>query len=74
MSPSINSWSRPSTKLPQLLRTKLRELEQSIRAQGILVPLIVRKTEHNTFEVVAGARPFRAAQAELFALPVRSAN
>ena len=51
---------------------KLQELEQSIRAQGILVPLIVRKTEPQTFEIVAGARRFRAAQrAELFALPVR---
>jgi len=32
-----------ATGAPQLLRneTKLREIEQSIRAQGILVPLIV---------------------------------
>ena len=51
---------------------KLQELEQSIRAQGILVPLIVRETEPEAFEVVAGARRFRAAlKAELFALPVR---
>ena len=51
---------------------KLQELAQSIRSQGILVPLIVRKTAPETFEVVAGARRFRAAQlTELFALPVR---
>jgi ParB/RepB/Spo0J family partition protein len=51
---------------------KLQELAQSIRAQGILVPLIVREIEHEMFEVVAGARRFRAAQqAELFTLPVR---
>ena len=51
---------------------KLQELAQSIRSQGILVPLIVRKTAPETFEVVAGARRFRAAQlTELFALSVR---
>ncbi len=52
--------------------TKLQELAQSIRTQGILVPLIVREREPQNFEVVAGARRFRAAQlAELFALPAR---
>lgn len=52
--------------------TKLHELAQGIRTQGILVPLIVREIESQTFEVVAGARRFRAAQlAELFAVPVR---
>jgi ParB family chromosome partitioning protein len=46
---------------------KLQELAQSIRAQGILVPLIVRETGDEMFEVIAGARRFRAAQqAELF--------
>ena len=42
--------------------TKLQELAQSIRTQGILVPLIVREMEPQSFEVVAGARRFRAAQ------------
>lgn len=52
--------------------TKLQELAQSIRTQGILVPLIVREMKPQSFEVVAGARRFRAAQmAELFALPAR---
>ena len=32
---------------------KLQELAQSIRSQGILVPLIVRKTAPEIFEVVA---------------------
>jgi ParB family transcriptional regulator, chromosome partitioning protein len=51
---------------------KLQELAQSIRAQGVLVPLIVRPTGPNAFEVVAGARRFRAALlAELFAVPAR---
>ena len=62
----------PTNPRRSFSEAKLQELEQSIRAQGILVPLIVRKTEPQTFEVVAGARRFRAAQrAELFALPVR---
>ena len=52
--------------------SKLQELAQSIRSQGVLVPLIVRPTAPESFEVVAGARRFRAAQrAELFAVPVR---
>ncbi len=51
---------------------KLQELAQSIKAQGVLVPLIVRNLAAEQFEVVAGARRFRAAQAaELFAVPVR---
>jgi ParB family transcriptional regulator, chromosome partitioning protein len=53
-------------------QAKLQELAQSIRAQGVLVPLIVRNLAADQFEVVAGARRFRAAQAaELFAVPVR---
>ena len=40
--------------------TKLPELEQSIRAQGILVPLTVRKRSPRHFEVVAGPRRFQA--------------
>jgi ParB family chromosome partitioning protein len=51
---------------------KLQELAQSIRAQGVLVPLIVRNVAAEEYEVVAGARRFRAAQAaELFSVPVR---
>jgi ParB family chromosome partitioning protein len=51
---------------------KLQDLAQSIRAQGVLVPLIVRSVGPEQYEVVAGARRLRAAQAaELFAVPVR---
>ena len=51
---------------------KLQELAQSVKSQGILVPLIVRNLAAEQFEVIAGARRFRAAQAaELFAVPVR---
>lgn len=51
---------------------KLKELAESIRVQGVLVPLIVRELAPETFEVVAGARRFRAAQmAEQFSVPAR---
>ena len=51
---------------------KLYELAQSIRSQGVLVPLIVRDLDLDRFEVVAGARRFRAARlAELASVPVR---
>jgi ParB family transcriptional regulator, chromosome partitioning protein len=51
---------------------KLFELAQSIRSQGVLVPLIVRELDVDRFEVVAGARRFRAARlAELDSVPVR---
>ena len=51
---------------------KLHELAQSIRSQGVLVPLIVRDLDLDRFEVVAGARRFRAARlAELTSVPVR---
>ena len=49
----------------------LAELAESIRAQGILAPLVVRPVNQH-FEIVAGARRFRAAQmAGLAAAPVR---
>jgi len=49
----------------------LMELAESIRAQGILQPLIVRKLAGQTgFEIIAGERRWRAAQqAELATVP-----
>jgi ParB family chromosome partitioning protein len=50
----------------------LEELAASMRAQGILAPLLVRELSENKYEVVAGARRLRAAKlAELETLPVR---
>ena len=50
----------------------LEELAASMKAQGILAPLLVRELEENKYEVVAGARRLRAAKlAELETLPVR---
>lgn len=52
--------------------TKLHELAQSIRSHGVLVPLIVRELDLDRFEIVAGARRFRAALlAEISTVPVR---
>jgi len=50
----------------------LTELANSIRAQGILSPLLVRPLGEQTYEIVAGARRYRAAQlAHLDYAPVR---
>ena len=50
----------------------LEELAASMRAQGILAPLLVRELDESKYEVVAGARRLRAAKlAELETLPVR---
>ena len=53
----------------------LRELAASIRSQGVLSPLLVRPLTENGFEIVAGARRYRAAQmAEAATVPVRIVN
>ncbi len=49
----------------------LNELAESIRSQGVLSPLLVRHKD-NSYEIVAGARRYRAAQlAGLDSVPVR---
>ena len=40
----------------------LAELANSIRAQGIIQPLVVRAIGANRFEIIAGERRWRAAQ------------
>jgi ParB family chromosome partitioning protein len=50
----------------------LMELAESIRTQGVLSPLLVRPVNERGFEIVAGARRYRAAQmAESATVPVR---
>jgi ParB family chromosome partitioning protein len=52
--------------------TALSELASSIRTQGVLSPLLVRPLTENGFEIIAGARRYRAAQiAEVPTVPVR---
>ncbi|PWG17059.1 ParB/RepB/Spo0J family partition protein [Salibaculum griseiflavum] len=49
----------------------LAELADSIRAKGVIQPLIVRETDDSMYEIVAGERRWRAAQkAGLHELPV----
>jgi ParB family chromosome partitioning protein len=53
----------------------LKELAESIRTQGVLSPLLVRPLNERSFEIVAGARRYRAAQmAEAATVPVRIVN
>ena len=53
----------------------LKELAASIRSQGVLSPLLVRPLTERSFEIVAGARRYRAAQlAEAETVPVRIVN
>jgi ParB family chromosome partitioning protein len=53
----------------------LKELAESIRARGILSPLLVRPLTDQSFEIVAGARRYRAAHiAEAATVPVRIKN
>ncbi len=50
---------------------KLAELADSIRAQGVIQPIVVREIADGKFEIIAGERRWRAAQiAELREVPV----
>lgn len=50
---------------------KLKELSDSIAAQGIIQPIVVRKIHDEKYEIIAGERRWRAAQlAELAEVPV----
>ena len=40
----------------------LEELAESIRQNGVLQPLIVRRSENGTYELIAGERRLRAAR------------
>ncbi|MCL7930793.1 ParB/RepB/Spo0J family partition protein [Halomonas llamarensis] len=48
----------------------LEELADSIRAQGVMQPIVVRPVAENRYEIIAGERRWRAAQlAELDVIP-----
>lgn len=50
---------------------KLKELSDSIAAQGIIQPIVVRNVSVDKYEIIAGERRWRAAQlAELAEVPV----
>ncbi|VAW34858.1 Chromosome (plasmid) partitioning protein ParB [hydrothermal vent metagenome] len=59
---------QPRTKMDMM---KLRELADSIKAQGMVQPIIVRSAGKNKYEIIAGERRWRAAQiAEMSKIPV----
>lgn len=52
-------------------KKELEELAQSIKSRGILQPIVVRQSDENTFEIIAGERRWRAAQlAQLHEVPI----
>lgn len=52
-------------------KESLQRLSESIKANGILQPVIVRKSTDNSFEIIAGERRWRAAMlAEMEQIPV----
>jgi len=56
----------------QFDEASLKELAETIRTQGVLSPLLVRPKDEINFEIVFGARRYRAAQiAEAATIPVR---
>jgi len=55
----------------QIDADRLAELTQSIRAHGIIQPIIVRRLDEGRFQIIAGERRWRAAQhAGLLRVPV----
>ena len=59
---------QPRTQMDMM---KLRELADSLKAQGMVQPIIVRNIGNNKYEIIAGERRWRAAQiAEFATVPV----
>lgn len=71
MLPIEHVFPNPLQPRRQFSADALEDLAQSIRAKGVLQPLIVRRIEENRYEIVAGERRWRAAQmARLHEIPV----
>jgi ParB family chromosome partitioning protein len=69
--PLLSLTESPTNPRRSFDETSLNELADSIRSQGVLSPLLIRP-KGNTYEIVAGARRYRAAQlAGLDSVPVR---
>jgi len=52
-------------------KKQLDELAQSIKTRGIIQPIVVRPSDKNTFEIIAGERRWRAAQlVQLHEIPI----
>jgi len=64
---------KPNPDQPRKIfdKNSLEDLSQSIKAQGIIQPIIVRKKGENNYEIVAGERRWRASQlAKLHEVPI----
>ena len=52
----------PSQPRKKFKETELNELAISIKKQGLIQPIIVRPTNNNQFQIIAGERRWRASQ------------
>lgn len=57
-------WLKPGKYQPRkdMSQDALEELASSIRAQGVIQPIVVRPVGENLYEIIAGERRWRAAQ------------
>jgi ParB family chromosome partitioning protein len=64
-------YANPSQPRKNFNQELLNELSESIKEQGIIQPILVRKKSEEKYEIVAGERRWRAAQlAKIHELPV----
>ncbi|MGL4206763.1 MAG: ParB/RepB/Spo0J family partition protein [Aeromonadaceae bacterium] len=58
------SWLRPGKYQPRkdMSQEALEELANSIRAQGVIQPVVVRQLDEQSYEIIAGERRWRACQ------------
>jgi len=64
-------YANPSQPRKNFNQELLNELSQSIKEQGIIQPILVRKKSEDKYEIIAGERRWRAAQlAKIHEVPV----
>jgi len=64
-------YANPSQPRKNFNQDLLNELSESIKEQGIIQPILVRKKSEDKYEIVAGERRWRAAQlAKIHEVPV----
>ncbi len=69
--PSIVSSPTSISRAARWTRPALDELAKSIKANGIIQPIIVRRVDNGRYQIIAGERRWRAAQrAGLVKVPI----
>ena len=64
-------YANPSQPRKNFNQALLNELSESIKEQGIIQPILVRKKSEDKYEIIAGERRWRAAQlAKIHEIPV----